>query len=229
MNYRHVIDWLDRKQNVLAFGNPGGGKMHLLCAIGQELVRAGRTVYFRSTNLLVQKLLLAKRELKLPQVIRKLARYQALILDDLGYVQQSREEVEVLFTLLAERYERGPGAPGITSNLPFSKWESIFKDAIDHGGGHRPSGASQRHSGVEPAELSGGAGEKIEGCGGASRGPGGSSGIEGKRGRMFRPPACVAPVSLRSTGATHAEEKSTMVVLVYNCRWTYTNHVPEEL
>ena len=120
--------FVDRKENVLAFGNPGSGKTHLLCAIGQELVRAGRTVFFGSTNLLVQELLLAKRELKLPKAIKKLSRYQALILDDLGYVQQSREEMEVLFTLLAERYERGSVL--ITSNLPFSKWESIFKDAM---------------------------------------------------------------------------------------------------
>ena len=120
--------FVDRKENVLAFGNPGSGKTHLLCGIGQELARAGRTVYFASTNLLVQDLLLAKRELKLPKAIQKLSRYQALILDDLGYVQQSREEMEVLFTLLAERYERGSVL--ITSNLPFSKWESIFKDAM---------------------------------------------------------------------------------------------------
>jgi len=120
--------FVDRRENVLAFGNPGSGKTHLLCAIGQELARAGRTVYFSSTNLLVQELLLAKRELKLPKMIRKLSRYEALILDDLGYVQQSREEMEVLFTLLAERYERGSVL--ITSNLPFSKWEAIFKDAM---------------------------------------------------------------------------------------------------
>src|ERR1017187_5010325 len=115
--------FVDRKENVLAFGNPGSGKTHLLCGIGQELARAGRTVYFSSTNLLVQELLLAKRELRLPKAIKKLSRYAALMLDDLGYVQQNREEMEVLFTLLAERYERGSVL--ITSNLPFSKWESI--------------------------------------------------------------------------------------------------------
>jgi DNA replication protein DnaC len=120
--------FVDRQENVLAFGNPGSGKTHLLCAIGQELVRAGRTVYFSSTTMLVQELLLAKRDLKLPKAIKRLARYQAVILDDLGYVQQSREEMEVLFTLLAERYERGSVL--ITSNLPFSKWEAIFKDAM---------------------------------------------------------------------------------------------------
>lgn len=127
---RTLLDgsFVDRKENVLVFGNPGSGKTHLLCALGQELVRAGRTVYFTSTVLLVQELLLAKRELRLPKAIKKLARYQALVLDDLGYVQQSREEMEVLFTLLAERYERGSVL--ITSNLPFSKWEAIFKDAM---------------------------------------------------------------------------------------------------
>jgi DNA replication protein DnaC len=127
---RTLLDgsFVDRRENVLAFGNPGSGKTHLLCAIGQELVRSGRTVYFGSTNLLVQELLLAKRELRLPKAIKKLSRYEALILDDLGYVQQSREEMEVLFTLLAERYERG--SVMVTSNLPFGRWESIFKDAL---------------------------------------------------------------------------------------------------
>ncbi len=120
--------FVDRKENVLVFGPPGSGKTHLLCGIAQGLVRAGRRVCFRSTGLLVQELLLAKRELKLPQAIKKLSGYTALLLDDLGYVQQSREEMEVLFTLLAERYERGSVL--ITSNLPFSKWEVIFKDAM---------------------------------------------------------------------------------------------------
>ncbi len=77
---------------------------------------------------MVQELLVAKRDLTLSRLIKRLAGYDALILDDLGYVQQSREEMEVLFTLLAERYERGTVM--ITSNLPFSKWEAIFKDPM---------------------------------------------------------------------------------------------------
>ncbi len=120
--------FLDRKENVLAFGNPGSGKTHLLCAIGQELIRQGRRVRFTTASLLVQELLAAKKELKLSRAIRRLGYYEALILDDLGYVQQSREEMEVLFTLLAERYERGSVL--ISSNLPFSKWEAIFKDPM---------------------------------------------------------------------------------------------------
>lgn len=120
--------FVDRKENVLAFGNPGSGKTHLLCAIGQALIQQDHRVLFVPCNLLVQELLIAKRDLKLARVLKKFSRYPALIIDDLGYVQQSREEMEVLFTLLADRYERGTVM--LTSNLPFSKWEQIFKDPM---------------------------------------------------------------------------------------------------
>jgi DNA replication protein DnaC len=120
--------FVDRHENVLIFGVPGSGKTHILCALGQELVRGGRTVQFWTTGLLVQELLVAKRDLKLSRVLKRLSGYEVLILDDLGYVQQSREEMEVLFTLLAERYERGSVL--LTSNLAFSGWEQIFKDPM---------------------------------------------------------------------------------------------------
>jgi DNA replication protein DnaC len=120
--------FVDRRENVLAFGKPGSGKTHLLCALAQELVRAGRRALYSPCSLLVQELLLAKRELKLPRLLKRMAGYDVLVLDDLGYVQQNREEMEVLFTLLAERYERGSVL--LTSNLAFSGWESIFKDAM---------------------------------------------------------------------------------------------------
>ena len=121
--------FLDRKENVLAFGNPGSGKSHLLCALAQELlVNSGRQMRFTTCALLVQELLIAKRELRLSREIKRLSRYDGLIIDDLGYLQQSRDDMEVVFTLLAERYERGSVL--MTSNLPFSKWEAIFKDAM---------------------------------------------------------------------------------------------------
>jgi DNA replication protein DnaC len=120
--------FLDRRENLLVFGKPGSGKSHCLCALGEQLVYGGRSVLFTTCSLLVQQLLIAKRDLRLAKVIRSLSRFDALIIDDLGYVQQSREEMEVLFTLLAERYERG--SVMLTSNLPFSKWEQIFKDAM---------------------------------------------------------------------------------------------------
>lgn len=120
--------FLKRKENVLAFGKPGTGKTHLLSALGLELIKAGHKVLFVNCSLLVQELLRAKADLRLERYLNKIASYEALIIDDIGYVQQSREEMEVLFTLLAARYERGSVL--LTSNLPFSKWENIFKDPM---------------------------------------------------------------------------------------------------
>jgi DNA replication protein DnaC len=120
--------FLDRADNVLAFGLPGTGKTHAACALGHALVLAGRSVLFTPTYQLVQELLAAKRDLVLPRALRRLDAFELLILDDIGYVQQSHEEIEVLFTLMAERYERRSML--ITSNLVFSEWEKIFKNPM---------------------------------------------------------------------------------------------------
>ncbi len=114
--------------NVVAVGTPGTGKSHVAAAIGHELIAQGHTVYWSSTATLVQRLLAAKRDLCLPRELAKLDRFACLILDDIGYVQQSRDEMEVLFTLLAERYERRSVV--LTTNLAFSAWERIFKDPM---------------------------------------------------------------------------------------------------
>lgn len=120
--------FVDRTENILAFGKPGSGKTHLLCAICHELARQGRTVYFTTCDLMVQELLRAKRDLELDKMLKKLSRFDTMMIDDFGYVKQDRDEMEVLFTLLAHRYERGSLL--ITSNLPFSKWDIIFKDPM---------------------------------------------------------------------------------------------------
>jgi DNA replication protein DnaC len=121
-------DFLDRCQNLCVFGLPGRGKTHFLCALAQELVLAGRRILFSSTGKLIEKLLAAKARHQLDKELARLDRFEAIILDDIGYVQHSREEMEVLFTLIAERYERG--SLMISSNLPFSKWEQIFRDPM---------------------------------------------------------------------------------------------------
>lgn len=120
--------FLDEAINVVALGNPGTGKSHLAVALGLELVKQSRSVFYTPAFALVQRLLAAKRDLKLPQEFAKLDRFECLILDDIGYIQQDQEEMEVLFALLADRYERRSTV--ITTNLAFSDWNRIFKNPM---------------------------------------------------------------------------------------------------
>jgi DNA replication protein DnaC len=120
--------FIGRAENILVFGLPGRGKTHLLSAIGHELIAKGYRVLFVPAFKLVQQLLIAKRDLRLESELRKLDKYDAVILDDIGYIQQEREEMEVLFTFLGERYERR--SVMISSNLVFSQWDKIFKDSM---------------------------------------------------------------------------------------------------
>jgi len=119
---------LDRAENILVFGLPGTGKTHFLAALGYEWIYANRSVLFTPAYQLVSRLLRAKRDYELERELRRLDHFQVVILDDIGYVQQSQEEMEVLFTFLAERYERCSVA--ITSNLVFSEWDRIFKNPL---------------------------------------------------------------------------------------------------
>ena len=122
-------DFIRSGDNLLCFGLPGRGKTHCVAALGREWIQRHQLkVLFLPTFKLVSQLLTAKRDLKLPSALAKLDRFDAIILDDLGYVQQAREEMEVLFTFLAERYEKKSVV--ITSNLVFSQWDQIFKDPM---------------------------------------------------------------------------------------------------
>jgi len=122
-------DFIERHENILAFGLPGRGKTHFLAALGRELIlRHNRRVLFISTFKLVGRLLQAKASNQLEEALKNLDRFEVVILDDIGYVQQSREEMEILFTFLAERYERRSLL--VSSNLVFSQWDQIFKDPM---------------------------------------------------------------------------------------------------
>jgi DNA replication protein DnaC len=110
------------------FGLPGTGKSHAATVLGHALVEAGHAVRFTRTYQLIQELLAAKRDLVLPRLLHQLDAFALIVLDYLGYVRQSAEEAEVLFTLLAERYERRSVL--ITSNPVFHEWERIFKNPL---------------------------------------------------------------------------------------------------
>ena len=121
-------EFLSGATNVCLIGRPGTGKSHVMAALGRALVERGHPVLFTSVASLVERLLDAKRNLRLARELKRLDSFECLALDDIGYVQHDRAEMEVLFALLAERYERK--SVMITSNLVFSKWDQIFKDPM---------------------------------------------------------------------------------------------------
>jgi DNA replication protein DnaC len=119
-------DWIETGANVIAIGNSGAGKTHLLCAIGHALVEAGRRVLYTRTTDLVQKLQAARRDLVLEAALNKLDRFDLIILDDISYARKDQAETSVLFELIAKRYETRSIA--IAANQPFSAWDRVFPD-----------------------------------------------------------------------------------------------------
>lgn len=123
-----AADWTRQAHNVLLFGPSGVGKTHLAAAIGHGLTEQGVRVRFTATTALVQQLQLERGQFRLEAALEKLDKYAVLILDDFGYVKKSEQETQVLFELIAHRYERTSIV--ITSNQPFAEWDRIFPDAM---------------------------------------------------------------------------------------------------
>lgn len=118
--------WVSQAENILLFGASGVGKTHVACAIGYALIELGVRVKFTTATGIVQSLQQAKKELALADALTRLDKYAVLIVDDIGYVKKSGQETQVLFELIAHRYETGSLI--ITSNQPFSAWDQIFDD-----------------------------------------------------------------------------------------------------
>jgi len=98
---------VERSENVLALGIPEWKNPPALRPCPGPDPPTRPSIVLHPCSLLVQQLLVAKRDLKLPRLLKGLSKYEVILIDDIGYVEQNREEMEVLFILLAERYERG--------------------------------------------------------------------------------------------------------------------------
>lgn len=120
--------WLGRAENLMLFGASGVGKSHLAAAVARRMVEFGKRVKFYAALALVQQLQQAKLQLQLQSMLKKLDRFDLLVLDDLGYVKKTEAETSVLFELIAHRYERKSLL--ITANQPFSHWDAIFTDSM---------------------------------------------------------------------------------------------------
>ena len=113
-------------ETALLVGNPGTGKSHILLALGFEAVRQGYRVRFVTAATLVNELLLARQELRVPKLLKQYFGFDLVTVDELGYVPFSREAAQLLFEFFSDRYERR--ATALTTNLPFVQWPQVFGD-----------------------------------------------------------------------------------------------------
>ena len=121
-------EWIEQASNILIFGPSGVGKTHVAAGLTRAAIEAGKRAKFFSATTLVQQLQQDKLHLQLQAALKKLDRFDLIVIDDLGYVQKSEAETSVLFELIAYRYERK--SIMVTANQPFSQWESIFGDSM---------------------------------------------------------------------------------------------------
>lgn len=117
-------EFVARRENVIALGPSGTGKTHAVCGIGLAACQRGVKTRFATAAAIVHEMIEARDEKRLLRLLKTLASYELLIIDELGFVPLSRTGAELLFELISQRYERG--ATIITSNLPFDEWTATF-------------------------------------------------------------------------------------------------------
>lgn len=126
--FRELIscEYIKEHRNVIFLGSSGAGKTHMATGLGLEACKNNYRTRFVTCYGLVNELIEAREERDLQRLLKRYSRYDLLILDELGYIPFSKEGAELLFQVLAERYERG--SVMITTNLGFADWTQVFGD-----------------------------------------------------------------------------------------------------
>ena len=123
-----TLRFIENKENILFYGTPGTGKTHLATAIGIEVARKRNITYFITCHDLIQTLRKAHDENRLESRLKHFSKYKLLIIDEIGYLPVDKTGANLLFQLIAKRYEHNSTI--ITTNQPFSKWGDVFSDSM---------------------------------------------------------------------------------------------------
>lgn len=119
-------DYIEKKRNVIAVGNPGTGKTHICIALGIEAIKNKVNVLFKKAADLVNEMSQAQQEQELDKYLKKIHKFPVLIIDEMGYLSFNAKDSSMLFQIIAQRYETKTTI--ITTNLHFSKWGDFLED-----------------------------------------------------------------------------------------------------
>ena len=122
------LRFIEKKENIVFYGNSGVGKTHLTTAIGITAAQNRNSTYFIKCADLMETLHKAYVEGRLNERLKKFSGYRLLIIDELGYLPISKEDSKLFFQLIDRRYERNSTI--ITSNINFSQWDEVFGDPL---------------------------------------------------------------------------------------------------